>query len=131
MEVKIPSYVYIQKNAINKLSKVLDRLDSENPIMLTDSIVKELVAEKVGNISFIGIHLVEKATMLEARDIVLKVGYGDVDAVVGIGGGKVLDVAKVVATELNAEFVSVPTTASHDGIASPVASFKENGKPIS
>jgi len=43
----------------------------------------------------------------------------------------VLDVAKVVATELNAEFVSVPTTASHDGIASPVASFKENGKPVS
>ncbi|MCX8172776.1 MAG: sn-glycerol-1-phosphate dehydrogenase [Archaeoglobaceae archaeon] len=131
MEVKIPSYVYIQKNAIAKLGWVLEKIDSQNPIMLTDSIVKELVAEKVENIPFSSVFLVEKANILEARDIVLRVGYGDVDTVVGIGGGKVLDVSKVVAMELNAEFVSVPTTASHDGIASPVASFKENGKPIS
>ncbi|MEM4156598.1 MAG: sn-glycerol-1-phosphate dehydrogenase [Archaeoglobaceae archaeon] len=131
MEVKIPSYVYIQKNAINKLSKVLERIGSQNPVMLTDGIVRELMAEKIEKLPFGGIFIVEKASILQARDVVLNVGYGDVDAVVGIGGGKVLDVAKVVATELNAEFVSVPTTASHDGIASPVASFKENGKPIS
>jgi glycerol-1-phosphate dehydrogenase [NAD(P)+] len=131
MEVKIPSYVYLQENAINKLSVVLEKIGSQNAIMLTDGIVKELIEKKIEKIPFTGIFLVEKASILQARDIVLTVGYGDVDAVVGIGGGKVLDVSKVVSTELNAEFVSVPTTASHDGIASPVASFKENGKPIS
>lgn len=131
MEIRIPSYVYIQKNALSKLSKVLEKIDSQNPIMVTDEIVRNLVEERTKNIPFSGVFLIEKASILQARDIVLNVGYGDVDAVVGIGGGKVLDVSKVVATELNAEFVSVPTTASHDGIASPVASFKENGKPIS
>lgn len=131
MEVKIPTYVYIQRNAINKLGKLLERLGSENAVMLTDRIVKEIVSKKVEKIPFSGIFFVERASILEAREIVMNLGYGDIDAVVGIGGGKVLDVSKVVATELNAEFISVPTTASHDGIASPVASFKENGKPVS
>ncbi|MCS7144794.1 MAG: sn-glycerol-1-phosphate dehydrogenase [Archaeoglobaceae archaeon] len=131
MEVRIPSYVYIQRNAINKLGRVLERVDSQNAVMLTDGIVKEIVAKKIDKIPFSGTFIVEKASILEAREIVMNLGYGDVDTVVGIGGGKVLDVSKVVATELNAEFISVPTTASHDGIASPVASFKENGKPVS
>ncbi|MEG9194439.1 MAG: iron-containing alcohol dehydrogenase [Archaeoglobales archaeon] len=131
MEVKIPSYVYIQKNAISKLNRVLEKIDSQSAVMVTDEVVKRLVEDKIQKIPFYGVFLVENASILQARDIVLNVGYTDVDAVVGIGGGKVLDVSKVVATELNAEFVSVPTTASHDGIASPVASFKENGKPIS
>jgi glycerol-1-phosphate dehydrogenase [NAD(P)+] len=74
---------------------------------------------------------VKKPSMEEVRKIELSIGYSDVDSIVGIGGGKVLDVAKVLASEMNAAFISIPTLASHDGIASPVASFKENGKPIS
>lgn len=131
MEVKIPSYVYLQKNAISKLGRVLEKIGSQSAIMLTGSTVKKLIEKDIEKIPFSGVFLVETASMLQVRDIVLNVGFESVDAVVGIGGGKVIDVSKVVATELNAEFISVPTTASHDGIASPVASFKENGKPIS
>ncbi|PSO03677.1 hypothetical protein B9Q10_00115, partial [Candidatus Marsarchaeota G2 archaeon ECH_B_SAG-E12] len=45
-------------------------------------------------------------------------------AVIGVGGGKVLDVGKVIAYRINTNFISVPTSASHDGIASPQASLK-------
>ncbi len=131
MEVKIPSYVYLQKNAISRLGRVLEKIGSQSAIMLTGSTVKKLIEKDIEKIPFLSVFLVETASMLQVRDIVLNVGFESVDAVVGIGGGKVIDVSKVVATELNAEFISVPTTASHDGIASPVASFKENGKPIS
>ncbi len=131
MEVKIPSYVYLQKNAISRLGKVLEKIGSQSAILLTGSTVKKLIEKDIEKIPFLSVFLVETASMLQVREIVLSLGYESVDAVVGIGGGKVIDVSKVVATELNAEFISVPTTASHDGIASPVASFKENGKPIS
>ncbi|MEM1578545.1 MAG: iron-containing alcohol dehydrogenase [Archaeoglobaceae archaeon] len=131
MEVTIPSFVYIQKGAFGRLARVLEKIGSQNAVILTDSIVNELLKEKIEKIPSYGIFFVEEASMLEARKILIKLGYSDVDAIVGIGGGKVLDVAKVVATELSAHFISVPTTASHDGIASPVASFKEGGKPVS
>lgn len=53
------------------------------------------------------------------------------DAVLGVGGGKVLDVSKVLAEYGCRPFFSVPTVASHDGIASPMTSFRQNGKAYS
>jgi glycerol-1-phosphate dehydrogenase [NAD(P)+] len=46
------------------------------------------------------------------------------DLIIGIGGGRSVDVAKMVATSLQIPFVSVPTAASHDGIASPFVSIR-------
>ncbi len=132
--VDLPYHVYIGENVISKLPKVLSSLDANYFLLLTDEVVKNLVVvnlkEALTEFEY-DMMLVESAKMEEARKIVLRGGFADYDAVVGVGGGKVLDVSKVVASELNASMVSVPTTASHDGIASPVASFKENGKPIS
>jgi glycerol-1-phosphate dehydrogenase [NAD(P)+] len=45
------------------------------------------------------------------------------DALVGIGGGRTLDVAKYAATRLGLPMVAVATNLAHDGIASPVASL--------
>ena len=43
------------------------------------------------------------------------------DAIVAIGGGRCLDVAKLAAARAGLTLVSVPTQLSHDGICSPVA----------
>jgi len=48
---------------------------------------------------------------------------GKIDAVVGIGGGRIIDVSKLVAERANVSFISVPTVPSHDGIASPLVSI--------
>ncbi len=42
---------------------------------------------------------------------------------VAVGGGTVIDVCKYAAHRLGIPFISIPTTISHDGIASPVASI--------
>jgi glycerol-1-phosphate dehydrogenase [NAD(P)+] len=44
--------------------------------------------------------------------------------VVAVGGGSKIDIGKVIASKLKTPFVSVPTTASHDGISSPRASLR-------
>lgn len=53
------------------------------------------------------------------------------DAIVGVGGGSKIDLAKMAAKRCNAAFISIPTSASHDGISSPRASIKEDGRNIS
>ena len=42
-------------------------------------------------------------------------------AVVGVGGGRIVDVAKLAAARSDVDFVSIPTQAASDGICSPVA----------
>jgi glycerol-1-phosphate dehydrogenase [NAD(P)+] len=46
----------------------------------------------------------------------------------GVGGGRPIDVAKYVAMIKEMEFISVPTAASHDGIASSRASIEMDGR---
>ncbi|HET7147572.1 MAG TPA: sn-glycerol-1-phosphate dehydrogenase [Candidatus Nitrosopolaris sp.] len=53
------------------------------------------------------------------------------DIIIGFGGGRAVDVAKMTAFQLNKPFVSVPTSASHDGISSPFASIRGSKKPYS
>lgn len=46
------------------------------------------------------------------------------DAVVGIGGGRTLDVAKYAATRVGVPMIAVATNLAHDGLCSPVASLE-------
>jgi glycerol-1-phosphate dehydrogenase [NAD(P)+] len=45
----------------------------------------------------------------------------------GVGGGRVIDTVKLAAARADLDFISVPTTISHDGISSPVASLTGAG----
>lgn len=52
----------------------------------------------------------------------------ETDAVIGMGGGKVIDAAKYMGFILKLPFISVPTSASSDGFASSSASLLVNGR---
>lgn len=46
--------------------------------------------------------------------------------ILAVGGGSKIDLAKVVSNELRIPFMAIPTSASHDGIASNRASLKSS-----
>ncbi|GAA2463321.1 iron-containing alcohol dehydrogenase family protein [Streptomyces mauvecolor] len=48
---------------------------------------------------------------------------GHYDAVVGLGGGKIIDCAKYAAARIGLPLVAVPTNLAHDGLCSPVATL--------
>ena len=48
---------------------------------------------------------------------------GHYDAVVGLGGGKIIDCAKFAAARIGKPLVAVATNLSHDGLCSPVATL--------
>src|SRR5215218_5160728 len=72
--------------------------------------------------------LVEGGTLEAAQQLAASVRNGSYDAVVGIGGGRTLDVAKYAATLTGLPMVAVATSLAHDGLASPVASLEEEGR---
>jgi glycerol-1-phosphate dehydrogenase [NAD(P)+] len=74
---------------------------------------------------------VEGGTMDAAQELIRCLRSSFYDAVVGVGGGKTLDVAKYAASMVGLPFVSVATSLAHDGIASPVSVLDSHGRKAS
>lgn len=55
----------------------------------------------------------------------------DISIIIGLGGGRCIDLGKLIASRLQISFISIPTSASHDGISSPFVSLKGNERPYS
>ncbi|GAA0931553.1 iron-containing alcohol dehydrogenase family protein [Streptomyces thermoalcalitolerans] len=62
-------------------------------------------------------------TLDEAVRLAGEMKGGHYDAVVGLGGGKIIDCAKFAAARIGLPLVAVPTNLSHDGLCSPVATL--------
>jgi glycerol-1-phosphate dehydrogenase [NAD(P)+] len=54
-----------------------------------------------------------------------------IEIIIGIGGGRCIDIGKMAANNLKKPFISIPTSASHDGISSPFVSLRGSNKPYS
>ncbi len=72
------------------------------------------------------VHLVESVDF-ESVDALAK-SIPPVEAVLGIGGGQALDVAKYVAWKRGMKLVLIPTIISADAFATPAAGLRRNGK---
>ncbi len=76
-------------------------------------------------------HIVTDASMDSVNRLQSRLENYSPDFVVGLGGGRSVDVAKMTAFRLSKPFISVPSSASHDGIASPFVSVKGLDRPHS
>jgi glycerol-1-phosphate dehydrogenase [NAD(P)+] len=79
----------------------------------------------------VDVFLVESATVKDLEAVEEKIRALKPQVVFGVGGGTKIDVAKLSSARQEIPFISVPTTASHDGIASPLSSVKGLEKPYS
>ncbi|MGA7923069.1 MAG: NAD(P)-dependent glycerol-1-phosphate dehydrogenase [Thermoplasmata archaeon] len=69
--------------------------------------------------------IAEESTAAEVDRVVELVRARKARFLVGVGGGSKIDIAKMTAARLKIPFVSVPTSAAHDGISSPRASLHD------
>ena len=75
--------------------------------------------------------VVEGGSLQAATALAGRLREGFYDALVGIGGGRTLDVAKHAASVSGLPMVAVATNLAHDGIASPVSSLEDAGRKAS
>ena len=135
--MQLPREVLVGDGVLSQVSGICKRLGyKSSATILTGSHALETatkdVVDSLEKDGFkVRLQVVEEANM----DSVAKTG-GCIekwrpDVVLGIGGGKVIDVAKLTASLKNLPFISIPTTLSHDGIASSRASIKGITGPTS
>jgi len=105
-------------------------------LVVTDSVVQPIAAVPASvSLSKSGFKvqevLVKASSIPQVREVEREIEKVKPSVVVAIGGGRDIDIAKLSSANKSVPFLSIPTAASHDGIASPVVSMKGYSKPYS
>lgn len=133
MEISIPTLLRIKPNSINKLGKYLRKEHFSRIALFYGQGLKSLFSDQL-SISFDSSEidvLYEETVSTNAVEDIFKSAFnlpGNIQAIVAIGGGKAIDYCKYIAFMLQLPIISVPTSISNDGFASPVASLLIKGK---
>ncbi len=135
--MQLPGEVMIGSGVIHQLGDVTRRVVStRRAVLITDSDVMKITGDdaitSLENSKFsVELVLIKKATEQEVEKSCDGIKRKSAGVVVAVGGGSVIDTAKLCSTRERQPFISVPTSASHDGISSPRASIKKDGTTVS
>ncbi len=128
--MELPRLIVVGEKNISDIGSFFKSLSNSKKVSLVSGKnVKKIVQEKIekslksAKIAYAWheSQINELGSLCEVQDQIQK---DHSDMIVGIGGGRAVDTAKMVSFNLKKPFVSVPTAASHDGMASPFVSIK-------
>ena len=128
--MELPRQIVVGDKNIGDLGNFLNSLKKTKKVsMVSGGNVKKIVQKKIeASLDASKIksswYLAKTNDQKTIQEIEKKVRKSKSELVIGIGGGRSVDIAKLIGFNLNKPFVSVPTSASHDGIASPFVSVK-------
>ena len=132
--MQMPRDILIGHGAIEQLPKVCEDLHlgksaliigGENTMKAAGGHAQDLLSDNY-SVDVFTAQNISLETIKNAENAA--VGF---DFILGVGGGKAIDLAKIVSYNLDCQFISVPTAASHDGIASSRASVPTAGGSVS
>ncbi|CAL9358248.1 3-dehydroquinate synthase [Streptomyces sp. enrichment culture] len=122
-----PVVVDIRAGALNDLASILvdERVSHSGRLAMAVSggsgaRLRERIAPSLPGATW---YEVGGGTLDDAVRLADAMKSGRYDAVVGLGGGKIIDCAKFAAARVGLPLVAVPTNLAHDGLCSPVATL--------
>ncbi|MDD6101849.1 MAG: iron-containing alcohol dehydrogenase family protein [Clostridiales bacterium] len=131
--VSIPSILKIESGALCTIGRILKESGLTEVVILFGNGLVKLFGDAVFNsLAENGIEVLTFTELdtVELEDIT-RLAFSmpnTMQAVIGIGGGKVIDAAKYCGFLRNTAFISVPTSPSSDGFASAGASLIIDGR---
>ncbi|MGC9209763.1 MAG: NAD(P)-dependent glycerol-1-phosphate dehydrogenase [Acidilobus sp.] len=136
--IDLPKRVVVGEGVLEQLGKHVQDLlprgalvyivTGQNVLQLFYKRVKEVLEDAGYSTTYI---IAGPATVSEAERVAEEAKRDRADVLLGLGGGRSIDLAKYAAAELKKDFISVPTAPSHDGITSPFATLKGFERPYS
>jgi len=135
--MELPREVIVGEGTLDLVPQVCNKLGfRRSAYMITGSKTYRIAGKKIIDLlEDAGIqvnhYIISANTLWNVRAVEEKIKELKPQVVLGVGGGTKIDVAKLSSAHRKIPFISIPTTASHDGIASPFASLKGLNKPFS
>ena len=128
--MELPRQIVVGEKNIDRIGEFLKSLSKPKKVsIISGRNVRKIIGKKIDD-SLIKSkitdvwHLAVSNHVKALNGIEKKVRKDKSDLIIGLGGGRSVDVAKLCSFNLKIPFVSIPTSASHDGIASPFVSVR-------
>ncbi len=122
--IRLPRNVVVGHGVLDRTVDAVEELFLDGrPLVVTSPTPRNLAADRLRE-SFgstgvdPAVTVIEDATFGAVEDVLDAAEDIDAGYLIGLGGGKPIDIAKMAADERGCGFISVPTAASHDGIVS-------------
>ena len=131
--VFIPTLVRIKPGAIDRLGVYAKRSGFQNVVLFYNKDLSRPIVDRV-NIAMaaegvtVSKHVEVGASSFEHAQEAFQSLPSRTSAIIGLGGGKALDVAKYVSFLDRIPYIAVPTALSNDGFCSPQSSLEFQGK---
>ncbi len=135
--MQLPRIVVVGHDVIYDISKVCKDLKlSGRALIVTGNLTKEIAGNTAKDVleeaAFdVDMIITKNASMTEVEKVKKAAKKLQASFLLGVGGGRCIDIAKLASTQLKIPFLSVPSAASHDGIASSRASINQGRGSIS
>jgi len=132
-----PREIIVGHKTISQVADLCNRVSrGDNALVVYDKKTKKIAGNKIVKILKKNEYIVSEKqisspSINQVNSVINFVTDEDPDIILSVGGGSVIDVGKFAAHETSKSFVSIPTCASHDGIASPRASLKHRKGSVS
>ena len=132
-----PREIIVGHKTTSQIAELCDRINiGKSALVVSDKITKKLSGDQIAKtLSKANYEVKEKIvsapTVGEVNSVIKYAHKNNIEILLGVGGGSVIDITKLAAYELSKHFISVPTSAAHDGIASPRASLKHRTGSVS
>lgn len=132
-----PREIIVGHNTTSQIADLCDRIGRGKSVLIVDDKkTKKLAGDDINKILTKANYTVKEKTISapttgEVNKVINYSHKNKIDVMLGVGGGSVIDITKLAAYELNKPFISIPTSAAHDGIASPRASLKHSKGSVS
>ena len=134
--IDLPRVVLVGIGTLNSLGLICKELGYQSALVVTGKNTYNIAGKRSQNIlRKEGIDteytIIKNATVETIYQVENKIRELESDVILGVGGGRNIDVAKLSASRTSRHFISIPTVASHDGIASSLVSLKDSERPYS
>lgn len=134
--IAIPTILKVGKGTLKNIGSYIKAGGMENAVIyFGNELIDMFGYEVMESLKQEGITLLEYRELDSTRiEDIIELAFSinaKAQVIVGIGGGKVIDVAKYAAYLRKLPFISVPTSASSDGFSSASASLIVNGRRTS
>ena len=128
LKFKIPILFRIEKNLANKVSEIFKekKIHNKRFVVISGSTESKKIAKKLDFKNSVLNIEVKSNSFAEVERIGKKLSQEKISFIIGVGGGKVLDVVKRVSYEMDIPHIGVPTIISNDGLISPIAVLKDS-----